>query len=141
MDLSQIASRLAVDEGNVPYAYQDSKGLWTIGNGFLIDKGAGGRLPEPVRVFWLNYLIQQTIAEMIDFPSLAGMDDCRKQIIVCLLYNMGETHFEEFKNMLAYAAQGNYAGAADELQNSLWFSEVGVRGPIYVNILRTGVWQ
>lgn len=33
-----LKKQLIRDEGDVPYAYQDSLGYWTIGAGFLIDK-------------------------------------------------------------------------------------------------------
>jgi GH24 family phage-related lysozyme (muramidase) len=141
LNRQQIASRLCLDEGNFTSVEQDTRGYWTLGNGFLVDKRAGGSLPEPVRAFWLDYLITKTIEELVDYPSLAGIDVVRKQLVVCLLYNMGERHLNEFKNMLADLTTLSYSEAADQLANSAWYREVGVRGPLYVRIMRTGIWE
>ena len=37
---------IATSEGNIAYPYKDSKGLWTIGIGHLIQPGGGKTLPE-----------------------------------------------------------------------------------------------
>ncbi len=141
IDKNAIARRLVIDEGQKASVYQDSRGYWTIGNGFCVDARVGGVLPEPVRAFWLGYLIDYTVSLLVDFPSLAGLDAVRQQLVVCLLFNMGEAHVEQFKIMLLNLTNGSYGAAADALEASEWFREVGVRGPIYVRIMRTGEWE
>ena len=66
-----LKKQLIRDEGDVPYAYQTALGYLTIGVGFLIDKRKGGRLPDAVRDFWLDYEINKTTAE------LEKKNDCR----------------------------------------------------------------
>lgn len=142
MDLEQIKARLRIDEGENPFAYLDTRGFWTIGNGFCIDKRIGAKLPDAVRDYWLTYLINATVAQLVDFPSLLALDDVRKQLIVCLLYNMGEQHLKDFHMMLEALSPAPLPEvAAQQLQNSAWFKEVGVRGPLYVRIMRTGIWE
>ena len=43
---SFLKNMIATSEGNIAYPYKDSKGLWTIGIGHLIQPGGGKTLPE-----------------------------------------------------------------------------------------------
>lgn len=142
MDLQQIKARLLIDEGSEPFVYQDTRGFWTIGVGFCIDSRVGARLPDKVRDFWLECLVVEAMNKLPTLSEvLTGVDEIRKQLLVCLLYNMGKAHLEAFHLMLTALSAGDYDEAANQLQNSAWFKEVGVRGPLYVRIMRTGVWE
>ena len=142
MNLLQIKARLVLDEGQKPYVYKDTRGFDTIGNGFCIDKRIGEGLPNDVRDFWLTYLVNKNIQTLaVVLPQLNKVDDVRKQLFVCLLYNLGAEHLEGFHRTLEAAVDGNFDEAAAQLQNSAWFTQVGQRGPIYVRILRTGEWE
>jgi len=141
-----IVERLQKDEGNglpgKPFQlYKDSKGYWTIGWGFCIDPALGLKIPAPVADFWLNYLINQVEAELQGVRWFEDLDPVRQNLIVCLAYNLGEGGILKFVKMIAALQAKDYNRAADELENSSWFGQVGVRGPIYVRILRTGTWE
>lgn len=142
MDINQIKTRLQKDEGSKRFVYADTRGFWTIGNGFCVDEKVGSGLPEDVRDYWLEFLVNSTIQLLNKvLPQLNSLDDVRKQLFVCLLYNLGAQHLQSFHNMLGFAANGQFDSASDELVNSLWYKEVGVRGPIYARIMKTGVWE
>jgi GH24 family phage-related lysozyme (muramidase) len=126
--------------------YPDSKGYQTIGWGFCVDPRLGCKLPEPVAEFWLQYLIKQCSNEVISvtdwvewFPSL---DTNRQNVLVCLCYNMNLVKLQAFHSMIACLSEKDYVGAANELEDSKWYDDVGPdRGGRMVRILRTGVWE
>lgn len=149
MDKNQIVAELQTDEGAGPpgkpfQLYRDSRGYWTIGYGFCVDPSLNCQIPPPVAAFWLSYLVDRKTAELTarsDWPWFASLSPARQQLLVLLDYNEGLGGILEFHLMLADLAAGDYEGAASNLQDSLWFKQVGVRGPKYVNIMRTGVWE
>jgi lysozyme len=62
----------------------------------------------------------------------------RQLALVDMVFNLGEGGFLKFKNMLAKINVGDWAGAADEAKDSLWFKQVGKRAVEDVNLLREG---
>lgn len=105
-----------------------------------MDPSLGARIPEPVAEFWLDYKVNEAMAEAV-WPWFTEIGVARQNVIVCLLYNMGAARLNGFHKMLAALAEGAYNVAAQELQDSDWFKEVGVRGPRYVKILLTNIWE
>lgn len=142
-------AELQTDEGKGPpgkafQLYPDSRGFQTIGYGFCVDPRLGCTIPQPVADFWLGFLVDQKMAELasrVDWPWFSGIGSARQQVLVCLDYNEGLSSLLDFHLMLNDLAAGDYDGAADQLESSLWYTQVGIRGPKYVNIMRTGVWQ
>lgn len=145
MNKEQVKEDLRLSEGKGPpnrawELYPDSRGYLSLGYGFLMDPRLGAKIPEPVAEFWLDYKVNEAMAEAI-WPWYTSIGDARQNIIICLLYNMGPERLAGFHNMLAALAAGDYNTAAVELQNSEWFKEVGVRGPRYVRILKSNIWE
>lgn len=68
-----------------------------------------------------------------------GTDEVRRDVLANLCFNMGMQRLVGFKNMLAAMKAGDYEVAAQELEDSHWFEQVGNRGPRLVDQLRTGV--
>ena len=126
-------------EGWGASAYPDSLGYTTIAWGFMIDHRLGGQIPLPVAEFWLDYLYKQTLAECRQYPWFDDASQVTQTIFVALMYNMNPVRLGGFHDMLAALATKSYSAAADALQNSKWFHEVGHRGPRYVNSLRDQV--
>lgn len=140
-DANAIAQRLKTDEGFRSQPYRDSRGFETIGYGFLIDPAQGGGIPQPIADYWLQWLVNNNIAQAQREPWFAGLDNVRQDLIVCLLYNMGQEHLDQFKQMEAALTAHDYNTSAQQLQSSAWYNQVGQRGSRYVTIMRTGVWQ
>lgn len=135
-----IYKQLIRDEGNVPYAYQDSLGYWTIGIGFLIDKRKGGRLPKEVSDFWLNYEVDKVRGELSKrLPLYNKLDNVRKDCLVNMAFNLGVNGLLNFKKTLKLVEQGDYSSAATEMLDSRWANQVGDRAKRLSEQMRSGV--
>lgn len=123
-----LKKQLIRDEGDVPYAYQDSLGYLTIGVGFLIDKRKGGRLPDAVRDFWLDYEISKTTSELERrLPFFSKLSQVRKDTLINMAFNLGVNGLLNFKITIQLMAVGMHAAAAAEMLNSRWAQQVGQR--------------
>ena len=123
-----LKKQLIRDEGDVPYAYQDSLGYWTIGVGFLIDKRKGGRLPDTVRDFWLDYEINKATADLERrLPFFSSLSQARKDTLINMAFNLGVNGLLNFKKTIALMAEGNHSEASREMLDSRWARQVGQR--------------
>lgn len=124
-DRDNLSLQLREDEGDIPHAYQDSLGYWTIGVGRLIDKRKGGRLTAEERTYLLNNDISQVFAEIQHhFPWVDGMTPARRVAFANLVFNMGTEKVKGFHSTLPALAAGRYQRAADLLGQSKWASQV-----------------
>ena len=123
-----IKKQLIRDEGDVPYAYQDSLGYWTIGVGFLIDKRKGGRLPDTVRDFWLDCEISKITSELEKrLPFFSKLSQVRKDTLINMAFNLGVNGLLNFKITIQLMAVGLHEAAAAEMLDSRWARQVGQR--------------
>jgi hypothetical protein len=53
-------------------------------------------------------------------------------------FNLGEPRFKGFRQMIDAILNDNWAEAASQAQNSVWYTEVGDRGSQDVNWLAQG---
>lgn len=120
-----IKEQLIRDEGDIPYAYQDSLGYWTIGVGFLIDWRKGGRIPDAVRDFWLEYEINKITNELEKrLPFFSSLSQVRKDTLINMAFNLGVNGLLNFKKTIALMADGKHAEAALEMLDSAWARQV-----------------
>lgn len=139
--VKNIVEQLRRDEGVVEHAYEDSLGYLTIGVGFLIDKKKGGRIPEPVIDFWLQYEIREKRSELIaSLPWFTKLDDARQSVLLNMAFNLGTTGLLSFKKTLALVESGKYSDAAKEMLNSRWANQVGKRADRLSRQMQTGQW-
>lgn len=139
--VKNIVEQLRRDEGVVEHAYEDSLGYLTIGVGFLIDKKKGGRIPEPVIDFWLQYEIREKRSELIaSLPWFTKLDDARQGVLLNMAFNLGTTGLLNFKETLALVESGKYSDAAKEMLNSRWANQVGKRADRLSRQMQTGQW-
>lgn len=115
------------DEGDKPYAYQDSLGVWTCSVGFNIDRDHGGTIPPQVRDFWLDFLIAQNRAELLkELPWIAGRPDSVQEGLENMFYNLKHRLYG-FSKMLSALHAGDYTTASQEALDSAWATQVGDR--------------
>ena len=118
--------------------YTCTKGKLTIGYGRnLTDKG--------ITVAEADYLLSNDINEacdnikqVFDIKALKDFNYDRHMVLVDMMFNLGLSGFMKFKNMIEAIKKGDWAKAADEAENSLWFKQVGERAKRDVEILRKG---
>lgn len=96
---------------------------------------------------WLEILVEEKleILELTDWWHL--IDEVRSDLLICLLYNVD--FLTKFPLMVKALENGDYEESADQLEftnseknvYSEWYHQVGHRAPIYIRILRTGIWE
>ncbi|MFH2074491.1 MAG: lysozyme, partial [Pseudomonadota bacterium] len=72
------------------------------------------------------------------FPKFGEFSATRQAELIDWMFNLGIGTVLTFKKALAAILDGDWDLAAAEMQDSLWFSQVGNRGPEIVGMVRTG---
>jgi GH24 family phage-related lysozyme (muramidase) len=126
-------------EGYLENVYLDSEGYPTVGYGWCLDYT---RKWNSVKDF-LNSKFEEKYHEAeLDYEKLGlDLDPVRRDAVIDLIYNMGLTKVLKFKNTLAALKMKDYLGAGNNLEQSLWYKQVGRRGKRIVNLIKTGNWD
>lgn len=87
----------------------------------------------------LNNDIARAIKDLNDHLDWwNSLDEARRGVLLNMTFNMGISRLLKFQKMLAALQTGDYQKAADEMTNSEWYKQVGVRALELVNQMRTG---
>lgn len=123
------ADRLALEtdtrrsEGLRLKAYQDTKGVWTIGYGTNLQELT---ITASTAEFWLARKLNEAENEAQSaFGWYMALTSRRQAAIVELIYNMGLSRLRGFTKFLAAMAAKDYATAHAELLDSKWRTDVG----------------
>lgn len=122
-DFSQLVTDTGRAEGCKLHAYQDPKGIWTIGFGTNLQELS---IPLELAQDWLigKLAASDREASML-FPWYAALSGARQRAIAELIYNMGLPTLRGFVKFLAAMAAGDYVTAKAELLDSKWRADVG----------------
>jgi lysozyme len=89
-----------------------------------------------------EYLFANDLREAIAYAETLNcfkhLNDARKHVIVDMVFNLGPTRFQRFRNFLAALDAKNYTLAADEMRKSLWYTQVKRRARRLEEMMRTG---
>lgn len=117
-------------------AYQDTRGVWTIGWGRNLQTL---RISAQQAAEWHNEDLSTAIAEAKGFPEYACLDtDARQNAFIEMVFNMGPRKVLGFTNMLAAIRLQHFADAAKHALDSDWAKQVGKRAVTLSEMLRTG---
>lgn len=131
-------------EGVRTRPYKDSLGLWTIGVGHLI--GDGKSLPKE----WDREFTQKEVDDLYEqdfeehkkaaekIPGYNKLNEKGKSALIDLTFNMGPSWYKKWPNFTKQLESGDTEGAAKNLEGSVWYKQVGKRGPEVVDLLRGG---
>ena len=118
-------------EGTRYRPYKDTMGLWTVGVGHLI--GDGKTLPPEMNrefsqaevdtMFDEDYKKHAAAARGIPGYSMLGVP--AQGALEDLTFNMGPKWYKKWPNFTAQLAAGDTTGAANNLQRSDWYGQVG----------------
>ncbi len=151
-EMSFISDLIQRHEGFRGQPYRDTKGLLTVGYGFNL-KAAGAAsacascgldyatvcaegLTEAQALSVFQYQLTAVLCQAArTFPTWATMPE-KVQAVICDMLFMGEGTFLTFHHFIAAIKAADWKGAAADLEQSLWFKEVGTRGVEDVAILR-----
>lgn len=148
-----LDSQLMLDEGLRLMPYIDSRGFLTTGVGRNLDGnpltaaemavvGHDGRtlpLTHDQAIFLLHNDEMKAMTILSHWlPWWLNLSDVPARVMVDLEFNMGWSKLQLFHHFLADMQAGDFAAAGQDLQNSVWFGEVGKRGPRLVGMVTTG---
>jgi lysozyme len=134
-----IRGDLERDEGWRATPYRDSRGLLTVGHGFLIEPGQATPMPRAVGDLWLDVLIAERAAALdAEIPWWRDLDTVRQRVLLNMAYQLGVAGLLRFRNTLAAVRSGNYTGAALGMLDSLWARQTPARARRLAEAMRTG---
>ncbi len=132
----QMRAQLVRHESLRLKPYRDTVGKLTIGVGRNLDD-VGITADEAAMM--LDHDIDRCIVDLsAAFHWFIDLGPVRQRVWIDLCFNMGIAKLHAFTNTIAAMARGDYASAADGLQASKWYGQVGTRGPRLVEALRHG---
>ena len=138
-ELDHFAKRMIKEnEGLRLKKYNDSLGNPTIGYGHLVKPDS--KIPDTIskayadQLFEKDYRYHKQAAQSI--PGYDKMSLQQKAAMIDLTFNMGPQWYQEFPLMMAAIQRGDYKTAGAELKNSLYYTQVGRRGPVTVALIQ-----
>lgn len=138
---TRLAKLLALHEGRVAHAYQDSLGYWTIGVGHLIDRRKGGKLPEHIVDALFEYdLRKHEDGLVVHSPWITQLDVVRRAVLTDMAFNMGTAFLDKWPNFVKQIKAGDYAGAAANMRGSKWAGQVKGRAERLAKMMQSGAW-
>jgi len=137
--MERLIAMLKRHEGVETHAYECSEGKITVGVGRNIDQGGGMGLSDDEIDYLLQNDIERCIVELSsEYPWFSGLDEVRKDAIVDISFNLGQTRLRLFKRALAAMETGNYKEAATEFLDSRWAKQVGSRALELTDMISSG---
>lgn len=148
-----IYKELTIDEGKKLKVYKDTKNILTVGIGCNIIvhdttpiigrklKKLNEQITESECLKLFKYTLEHVALEPLDrhLPVLTKqLDPVRLRALINLCFNMGWGTLSQFKNTINFLQSKNYIKAAENLKDSKWFKQVGLRGPRIVYMVQYG---
>lgn len=137
MNRDAVYEQLKIDEGVVYEIYTDHLGYPTFGVGHLVlkdDPEYGEDVGTPVS--------EERVRECFEKDLDTAISECYQlygpgtfnnfpgevqEILVNMMFNLGRPRLSKFKNFNAKLLAGEYAAAAPEGRDSIWYRQVGAR--------------
>jgi len=138
-DLDALLAELKRDEGVRLHAYRDHLGYLTIGVGRLIDERRGGGISLEEAEMLLANDVARIEAELDRrIPWWRQATPARQRALLNMGFQLGVGGLMRFRNTLARAKAGDWAGAAQGALNSLWARQTPARAARVAAMLREG---
>jgi len=135
MNRQLLRSQLERHEGLRLKPYLDTVGKLTVGYGRnLEDVG----ISRDEADFMLDNDIDQVERQLETVDEYRDLDPVRQTVIANMVYNLGFSGLMGFKNMWAAIGRRDWNSASEEMMQSKWARQVGVRAVELSEIMRTG---
>jgi len=132
----ELIEQLKRHEGFRSKPYLCTAGKTTIGYGRnLDDVGITKDEAETLLKHDINTAIAQLIAR---YPFVDNLDTVRFDCLINMCFNLGITRLSKFKKMWAAIEQGSYRRASEEMMDSKWAKQVGLRAEELAYQMLTG---
>jgi lysozyme len=136
MDRERLAAQLRLHEGVEHKPYKCTAGYLTIGVGRNIEERG---LSDDEINYLLNNDVNIATDELVaTFDWYADLDPIRQRVVVDMVFNLGMPRFKQFKNMIAALEEGDWTEASDQMMDSRWAEQVGLRASRLATMMETG---
>lgn len=138
--MSDLAQQLIErEEGRVAHVYPDSRKLWTIGIGCLVDPSVpgAGLCDEAIDVQFAHDSARAR-KDAANLPGFQRCNDVRQAVLVSMCFQLGS--LEGWPKFKAALSLGDFDMAAREGLNSAWAKQTPQRAQRQMAMLKTGVW-
>lgn len=141
MNFNELKIQLIKDEGKRLKVYKDSLGYLTVGIGHLVTKQDNLKLGDVITEEQCDLFFAEDINIAIDnsfrtFDDFENFNPDIQNVIINMMFNLGINKFSKFKKFIKALKNKNYTLAANEMKNSLWYSQVKSRGKRLEKIVR-----
>jgi lysozyme len=128
------------EEGCKLNAYRDTRGLWTIGYGHLLDQSV-----DYADLVWTQAQADEALEldmmdarrEASDLPGFNVLNETRQAVLVSMCFQLGS--LQNWPHFRAAVSAGRFDEAAEAGMNSLWAKQTPARAQRQMSMLRTGV--
>lgn len=135
--IDQLIQDLEQDEGWRAEPYKDSRGLWTIGWGFLIDVRKPIKLPREVGNHWLRFEVESRYMELLDrWDAFDEQPEDVQRALTNMAFQLGVSGVLNFKRMIAALEAGDRETAAVEAMDSRWAQQTPQRAKRVAALIR-----
>lgn len=135
--MAQIEKLLKLHEDEKLKPYRCTSGKLTIGVGRnLEDNGISTQESD----FLLGNDIKTARDEVEKYEFFNALDDVRQGALIDMMFNLGASRFRNFGKMILALTNNDYKKAAEEMLDSRWALQVGMRAVRLSKMMRTGEW-
>lgn len=120
-----LEQKIIEHEGIKKSVYKDSKGLYTIGIGFLCDPSMNAGLSIEECMLILRLRIANLEKQLSQYDWFTIQDSVRKSALIELAYNLGVSKLLTFTTFLGLMKAREVGKASVDLANTEWAKQVG----------------
>jgi lysozyme len=143
MDLGKLQDLLIKHEGMKAHAYKDSRGILTIGVGHNLEaKPIPYDYSKGLTDSQIRSILSDDLTTTVNFlnshlPWFVNLDDVRQRALADMTFNL-MSKVLGFKKMLAALQAKDWNEASNQLLNSDFATQTGVRARDLASMFRTG---
>jgi lysozyme len=134
--IDNIFDQLVRDEGTRYTAYQDSRGVWTL--------GIGHNLSVPISHDAARQILRDDVlaadTSCRQLPIWRELSEARQGVLVNMAFNLGFAGLMQFRGMYQALEAADYPAAAREMLASRWATQVGARAERLAKQMTEDVW-
>ena len=146
MKYLRLSKTIRSDEGFRAEPYLDTVNVATIGYGttaYYPDDPVKIGDPAISEETALQLMQSELYTSLMDAQSLFStfreMNDVRREVVCNMAYNLGKTRLSGFRKMIGACERQDWSVAADEMIDSKWYRQVGIRSQRLEQEMRSGV--
>jgi lysozyme len=133
--MGRLIELLIKHEGLMLKPYRCSSDKTSIGVGRNLDDVG---ISKDEAMLLLAHDIERVMKEAGQFSWFQSLNIPRQDVVLSMLFNMGLSRFNSFKKFILCLISGNFERAADEMLDSKWATQVGLRAKELAQMMRSG---